>query len=56
MALADGVRIAPNADVRAGFRVSLANGRIEYDFTAKAIQTSLAKFLRPALAKIIEQD
>ena len=55
-AIADGVRIAPNVDVRAGFRVSLANGRIEYDFTAQAIQTSLAKFLRPALAKIIEQD
>jgi len=48
------IRIAPNADVRAGFRVTLANGRIEHDFTAQAIQTALAKFLRPALAKIIE--
>ena len=55
-AIAGGVRVAPNADVRAGFRVSLANGRIEYDFTAQAIQASLAKFLRPALAKIIVQD
>ena len=53
VAAAGGLRIAPNDDVRAGFRVTLANGRIEYDFTASALQAALAKFLRPALVKII---
>jgi len=52
---ADGVRIAPDADVRAGFRVALAGGRIEHDFTASAIASALMRLLRPALAALIRQ-
>ena len=50
---ASGIRVASNADVRSGFRLTLAHGRIEHDFTASAIQDVFAKFLRPALAKMI---
>jgi len=51
-----GVRIAPDADVRSGFRVSLAGGRIEHDFTAQAIQGALARLLRPSLAALIQKE
>ena len=51
-----GIQIAPDSDIRAGFRVFLANGRVEHDFTASAIETALARLLRPALAGLIMQN
>ena len=51
-----GVRIAPDSDIRAGFRVFVSDGRVEHDFTAQAIQEALGRLLRPALAALIAQD
>ncbi|MCL1857374.1 MAG: hypothetical protein FWF84_07040 [Kiritimatiellaeota bacterium] len=53
---ASGIRIAPDADVRAGFRVSLSGGRIEHDFTAQAVQAALMRLLRPKLAALIQKE
>lgn len=52
-AAAQGLEIRPDRSVHAGFRVSLADGRIEHDFTAEAIQEALARLLRPALAELL---
>lgn len=55
-AAAKGLEIRPDRDVRAGFRVSLAEGRIEHDFTAEAIQDAMARLLRPALAELLTSE
>lgn len=51
-----GLRVSPDRDVAAGFRVSLAGGRIEHDFSAQAIQAAMARLLRPALAKLLASE
>jgi V/A-type H+-transporting ATPase subunit E len=51
-----GLKVRPDRDVTAGFRVSLAGGRIEHDFSAQAIQAAMARLLRPALAKLLASD
>lgn len=48
-----GLEIRADREVGAGFRVALAGGRIEHDFTAGAIQGAMARLLRPALAKLL---
>ncbi|NLB70002.1 MAG: hypothetical protein GX804_10055 [Lentisphaerae bacterium] len=54
-AVKDGVVIAPDSDVQSGIRVMLADGRIEHDFTDKAIMDAMSRILRPALTEIIFQ-
>lgn len=51
-----GLAVRPDRDIKAGFRVSLAEGRIEHDFTAQAIQAAMARLLRPALAKLLASE
>ena len=49
--LAKGLKIAPDADVAAGVRVLVKNGRVEHDFTAEAVVEALSRVVRPELAK-----
>jgi len=51
-----GLSIRPDRDVSAGFRVALAEGRIEHDFSAAAIQTAMSRLLRPELAKLLADE
>ena len=49
-----GVKIITDAQTGAGFKIRLANGRIEHDFSAAAIAEALAKQLRPQLAALLK--
>lgn len=52
-AVANGLSIAPNKDVKAGIRVMIADGRIEHDFTNEAIMDAMSKMMSPTLAKMV---
>ena len=54
-AAAKGVEIRSGDDLAAGFRVSLAGGRVEYDFSAAAIREEMSRMLRPELAKLLQE-
>ena len=54
-AAAKGVEIRSSDDLAAGFRVSLAGGRVEYDFSAAAIREEMSRMLRPELAKLLQE-
>ena len=51
---ANGVTVVTDESVGSGFSVRLDGGRVEHDFSEKAITAALAKRLRPDLAKIVE--
>ncbi len=51
---ANGVTVVTDESVGTGFSVRLDGGRVEHDFSEKAITAALAKRLRPDLAKIVE--
>lgn len=51
---ADGVTVVTDETTGAGFRVRLANGRIEHTFTGAAVAETLAKQLRPRLATLMK--
>lgn len=55
-AVAGGLRVAPDRDVKAGVRVMLAGGRVEHDFTDAAIQAAMSRMMSPALAKMVFGD
>lgn len=50
----NGVTVATDDTAGAGFRVRLANGRIEHAFTGAAVADALAKHLRPRLAALMK--
>ena len=50
---ANGVQVVTDESVGTGFSVRLDGGRVEHDFSEKAIAAALAKRLRPDLAKIV---
>ena len=50
---ANGVQVVTDESVGTGFSVRLDGGRVEHDFSEKAITAALAKRLRPDLAKIV---
>ena len=50
---AKGVRIVTDENTGSGFRIRLANGRIEHDRTGNAVAEALAKSLRPRLAALV---
>ena len=50
---ANGVTVITDESVGTGFSVRLDGGRVEHDFSEKAITAALAKRLRPDLAKIV---
>lgn len=49
-----GVKIITDTQTGAGFKIRLANGRIEHDFSAASIAETLAKQLRPQLAALLK--
>lgn len=51
---ASGVTVVSDESVGTGFSLRLDGGRVEHDFSEKAITAALAKRLRPDLAKIVE--
>ena len=53
---ANGVTVVTDASVGTGFSVRLDGGRVEHDFSEKAITAALAKRLRPDLAKIVKSE
>lgn len=48
------VTVITDARMGTGFRVKLANGRVEHDFTGASITDALAVLLRPQLAKLLK--
>lgn len=52
-AVAGGLRISPDRDVKAGIRVMLADGRIEHDFTDAAIQAAMSRLMSSALTAMV---
>lgn len=51
---AQGVSVVTDEATGTGFRVRLANGRIEHAFTGAAVADALAKQLRPRLAALLK--
>jgi len=51
-----GVTVVTDDTTGAGFRIRLANGRIEHSFTGAAVADSLAKQLRPRLAALMKSN
>jgi V/A-type H+-transporting ATPase subunit E len=51
---AQGVTVVTDETAGAGFRIRIANGRIEHVFTGAAIADALAKQLRPRLAALMK--
>ena len=51
-----GVTVVTDESVGTGFSVRLDGGRVEHDFSEKAITAALAKRLRPDLAKIVKSE
>jgi len=51
---ADGVTVVTDSTTGSGFRVKLAEGRIEHDFTGAAVADAIAKQLRPGLAEYLK--
>lgn len=52
-AVKGGLKITADGDVKSGIRVMLADGRVEHDFTDKAIMAAMSRSLRPALTELI---
>ncbi len=50
-----GLEIVTDETAGSGFRVRLANGRVEHSFTGAAVADALAKQLRPRLAELMKQ-
>jgi V/A-type H+-transporting ATPase subunit E len=49
-----GVTVVSDNHTGSGFKVRLANGRIEHDFSGAAVADALAKNLRPKLAALLK--
>ena len=50
----NGVRVVTDEATGTGFRVRLANGRVEHEFTGAAVAETLARQLRPRLAALMK--
>ncbi len=48
------VTVVTDPTMGTGFRVTLAGGRVEHDFSGEAVTEALAKLLRPQLAKLLK--
>lgn len=51
---ANGVTVVTDEAAGTGFRIRLANGRVEHTFTGAAVAETLAKQLRPRLAALMK--
>ncbi len=50
----EGLTVRADDDLDGGFSVRVAEGRVEHDFSAGAIQGAMAGLLRPSLAKLLD--
>jgi V/A-type H+-transporting ATPase subunit E len=48
------VMVVTDTQIGSGFRVRLAGGRVEHDFTGDSVTAALAALLRPQLAKLLK--
>ena len=48
------VTLVTDAQMGSGFRIRLANGRVEHDFSGEAVTAALAELLRPQLAALLK--
>lgn len=48
------VTVVTDAQMGTGFRVKLAGGRVEHDFTGASVTEALAALLRPQLAQLLK--
>lgn len=48
------ITLVTDANTGAGFRIRLEGGRVEHDFTGKAVAEALAQQLRPDLAALLK--
>jgi V/A-type H+-transporting ATPase subunit E len=53
---ANGVTVVTDEATGAGFRIRIANGRVEHTFTGAAVADSLVKQLRPRLAALMRAN
>lgn len=51
-----GVKVVADRDVSAGISVRIDGGRVEHDFTDKAVMEAMQQVLRPALAKLLSES
>ena len=51
---AAGVEIHGDRDVVSGFKIRIADGRVQHDFTAEAIAATLGRMLRPTLTTLVQ--
>ncbi|MDD2600820.1 MAG: hypothetical protein PHO37_16630 [Kiritimatiellae bacterium] len=51
---AQGVTVVTDATTGSGFRLKLADGRIEHDFTGAAVTAAIARQLRPSLLTLLQ--
>ena len=52
----EGVEVKSDDSLTAGFRVSMAGGRIEHDFSSAAVTDALCQLLRPQLAALLRPE
>jgi V/A-type H+-transporting ATPase subunit E len=50
----EGVTVVTDQTTGSGFRIKLADGRIEHDFTGAAVTAALSRQLRPGLAALLK--
>lgn len=50
----NGINVVADPAIGAGFSVRLDGGRVEHDFTGKAVADALARRLRPDLAALVQ--
>ena len=48
------VTVVTDAQMNSGFRVTLAGGRVEHDFTGDSVTAALSELLRPQLAQLLK--
>jgi vacuolar-type H+-ATPase subunit E/Vma4 len=48
------ITLVTDAQMGTGFRVKLAGGRVEHDFTGASVTEALAALLRPQLAELLK--
>jgi V/A-type H+-transporting ATPase subunit E len=54
--LAAGAEIQPSSSVKSGFRLSMKEGTVYYDFTAEAVAETLSAYVGPRLAALLRES
>ncbi len=54
-AIKNGLTISPSDEIKSGFRVTVKNGSVHYDFTDESIAEILSELLNPQIASILKE-